>query len=71
MCMGLFAMTREEVIAGAVQMCGSLDVAALAAEAEIKRGRADIMRALPDGIENSKSVMGVSRRLPSHTQLIG
>lgn len=57
MCMGLFDVTREEVIAGAVQMCGSLDVAALAAEAEIERGRADIMRAIPDGIENAKCVV--------------
>ena len=62
---------REEVIRGAVEMCGLLDVAALATDAKIERGRANILQALPDGIENARCVMGVSHHLPSHTQLLG
>lgn len=66
-CMGLSGKTRDEVIKGAVEMCGSLDVAALAVGAEIERGTADLMQAFPGGVENSNSVIGVSCHLhPIH-----
>jgi hypothetical protein len=60
MCMRLFNKTRDDVIKGAVEMCGSLDVAALAVGAEIERGKADLMQAFPEGVENSNMVIGVS-----------
>lgn len=58
MCMRLFNKTRAEVEKAAVEMCGSLDVAALAVGAEIERGRADLMRAFPEGAENSNNALG-------------
>lgn len=61
-------MTRDEVIKGAVEMCGSLDRAALAAEAEIERGKAALTQAFPEGAEHCKNAIGVSCHLPSHTQ---
>jgi len=43
-------------------MCGSLDVAALAVGAEIERGKADLMQAFPEGVENSNMVIGCKPR---------